>query len=120
MTDTPGPRIEAVAKLLFTGVVWGYNAGDWEEAPGDKRILLDQQQCLMAAEDVLRGIDQAAVIASEEALAALPVGSVIRDGIGTLERMDHPEFMWRQMGGPDCAPHHGVTLPARLLWTPET
>jgi hypothetical protein len=56
MTDTPDPRIEAVAKLLFTGPLWGFNADSWNQH-SNRSIRAD---CLMAAEDVLRGIDEAA------------------------------------------------------------
>lgn len=57
MTAKKDPRIEAVAKLLFTGPLWGHNSEQWHGTdPSDFR---DRQLCLMAAEDVLRGIDEA-------------------------------------------------------------
>lgn len=58
MTESTDPRIEAVAKLLFTGPLWGYNEGDWERAKANR--WTGYSDCLMAAEDVLRGIDEAA------------------------------------------------------------
>ena len=49
------PRIEAVAKLLFTGPMWGFNDADWESwtCSGFR------ERAMLAAEDVLRGIDEA-------------------------------------------------------------
>jgi hypothetical protein len=50
------PRIEAVAKLLFTGPIWGYSVERWD----DPNFMATRGMCLMAAEDVLRGIDEVA------------------------------------------------------------
>lgn len=59
MTDTAkDPRIEAVAKLLFTGPMQQMHADQWEEAKSKR--WGSAAECLMAAEDVLRGIDEAA------------------------------------------------------------
>lgn len=59
MTDTvKDPRIEAVAKLLFTSPIYQHNAGDWDTDRSD--YYYDRRMSLMAAEDVLRGIDEAA------------------------------------------------------------
>lgn len=60
MTAEKDPRIEAVAKLLFTGPIYAGRPEDWDEMPEHDYI---KRQCLMAAEDVLRGIDEAAGIA---------------------------------------------------------
>lgn len=57
MTAEKDPRIEAVAKLLFTGPLFTYNDRDWDKRD---RHHLHRRECLMAAEDVLRGIDEAA------------------------------------------------------------
>lgn len=59
MTDTvKDPRIEAVAKLLFTGPMQQMHADQWERAKSER--WGSAVECLMAAEDVLRGIDEAA------------------------------------------------------------
>ncbi|PPG34496.1 hypothetical protein [Rathayibacter sp. AY2B9] len=69
MTAEKDPRIEAVAKLLFTGPLLQYNADEWDdvlipaiEGNRDEALRADRNRsmCLMAAEDVLRGIDEAA------------------------------------------------------------
>jgi hypothetical protein len=57
MTADKDPRIESVAKLLFTGPLWGYNAEQWESDEG--HLASPRHTCLMAAEDVLRGIEAA-------------------------------------------------------------
>jgi hypothetical protein len=58
MTDTvKDPRIEAVAKLLFTGPLGRCKADDWDQAKRD--YWGTAVDALMAAEDVLRGIDEA-------------------------------------------------------------
>lgn len=59
MTDTePDPRIEAVAKLLFTGPFVQFNERDWNDALREGWPVVGK--CRMAAEDVLRGIDETA------------------------------------------------------------
>lgn len=58
MTAENDLRIEAVAKLLFTSPIYQHNVGDWETDRSD--YYYDRRMCLMAAEDVLRGIDEAA------------------------------------------------------------
>lgn len=49
------PRIEAVAKLLFTGPLSNRMPEYWDAPWQEER----RGVCLMAAEDVLRGIDEA-------------------------------------------------------------
>lgn len=59
MTAPIDPRIEAVAKLLFTGPLLRMDAEYWDEAVAEK--WGNANVCLKAAGDVLRGIDEAAV-----------------------------------------------------------
>lgn len=57
MTAPIDPRIEVVAKLLFTGPLSQMHADQWEEAKSKR--WGSAAECLVAAEDVLRGIDEA-------------------------------------------------------------
>ncbi|WP_230670991.1 hypothetical protein [Rathayibacter sp. Leaf248] len=59
MTAPIDPRIEAVAKLLFTGPLEQMHPDQWERAKAEH--WGPAVSCLMAAEEVLRAIDDSAM-----------------------------------------------------------
>lgn len=55
-------RIEAVAKLLFTGPLFAHTEEQWQPGLYEE----DRADCFFAAEDILRGIDAVTAIETAE------------------------------------------------------
>lgn len=118
MTAEKDPRIEAVAKLLFTSPIYQHNVGDWETDRSD--YYYDRRMCLMAAEDVLRGIDEAAGCETVADLDGLPDRAVVRDRTGAIyeKQVIGDHTYWLDPGREMPSFSSLIELPAQILWVP--